>query len=136
MVDAGMLISSNVCTDLEIVSPFKDRSGLLEVPIFLEDGGYLWRKHPLEITQDLKNALLGQGIKVILVHPMHFALNTPHFNYMYDIKQSVSRGEWRSMTKSTLNKLRWKGRGMRNLIIELLELPCSRSSIGSFLQAC
>lgn len=134
MADAGMLISSNVCTDLEIVRPFKDRSGLLEVPIFLEDGGYLWRKHPLEITQGLKDALLGQGTKVILIHPMHFALNTPHFNYMYDIKQSVSRAEWKSMTKSALNKLRWKGRGIRDLLTELLDLPCPRSSIGALLQ--
>ena len=29
-----MLISSNVCTDLEIVTPFKDRFGLWEVPYF------------------------------------------------------------------------------------------------------
>jgi hypothetical protein len=136
MADAGMLISSNVCTDLEIVRPFKDRFGLLEVPIFLEDGGYLWRKHQLEITQGLKDAILGRGTKVILIHPMHFALNTPHFNYMYDIKQSVSRAEWKSMTKSTLDKLRWRGRGIRDLIIEFLEIPCSRSSIGAFLQTC
>jgi len=57
MAEAGMLISSNVCTDLEIVEPFKDRFGLLEVPIFLEDGGYLWRKHPLVMPQAVKDAL-------------------------------------------------------------------------------
>jgi hypothetical protein len=135
MAEAGMLISSNVCTDLEIVSPFKDRFGLLEAPIFLEDGGYLWRKHPLEMTQDLENALLGKGTKVIIIHPMHFALNTPHFAYMCDIKQSISREEWKNMTKNTLDKLRWRERGIRDFLIELLQLPCPRSSLGTFIQA-
>ena len=53
MCERGMLISSNVCTDLEIVPPFKNRHGLLEVPIFMEDGGYLQREHTLEITHPL-----------------------------------------------------------------------------------
>lgn len=122
MVEAGMLLSSNVCTDLEIVTPFRDRFGLIEVPIFLENGGYLWRNHPMKLNQSLQNAILGYGIKVIIIHPMHFALNTPNFSYMYDIKQSVDRVGWKNMTKSTLNKLKWNNDGIRNLIIELLQL--------------
>jgi len=128
--EKGMLISSNVCTDLEIISPFKDRFGLLEVPIFLEDGGYLWRQHSLEINQNLKKIVLGKGVKVIIIHPMHFAINTPNFSYMYNIKRSMSCEKWRCMTKSTLNKLRWKGRGIRNFIIELLETADKTSSLG------
>lgn len=42
LVAAGMKISSNVCTDMDYVPPFRDRFGLTEVPIFLEDGGFLW----------------------------------------------------------------------------------------------
>ncbi|UCM93128.1 MULTISPECIES: hypothetical protein [unclassified Candidatus Tisiphia] len=120
MFEAGMLISSNVCTDLEIITPFKDRFGFLEVPISLEDGGYLWRNHPMQLDERLRNIVLNQATKVITIHPMHFAINTPYFAYMYDIKQSVSREEWKNMTKSTLNKLKWQGYGIRNLIIELL----------------
>ncbi|MFW9872775.1 MAG: hypothetical protein ACFFG0_06690 [Candidatus Thorarchaeota archaeon] len=128
--EKGMMISSNVCTDLEVVSPFKDRFGLLEVPIFLEDGGYLWRQHLLEINQNLKNTMLGEGIKVIIIHPMHFAINTPNFAYMYNIKRSMSREKWKCMTKTTLDKLRWKGIGIRNFIIELLETADNISSLG------
>ncbi len=135
MAEAGMLISSNVCTDLEIVAPFRDRFGLLEVPIFLEDGGYLWRKHPLEINQPLADTILGQGTKVIIIHPMHYALNTPHFAYMYDIKQSMGREEWKNMTKSTLNKHRWKGRGIRDFLVELLHLSPHKSSLGALTAA-
>jgi hypothetical protein len=134
MAEAGMLISSNVCTDLEIVSPFKDRFGLLEVPIFLEDGGYLWREHSLQIDQRLKSIILGTGVKVIIIHPMHFALNTPHFSYMYDIKQSVDRNEWNNMTKNNLNKLCWKGHGIRNFITELLQSVTHTSSLGSLIK--
>ena len=47
MVEAGMKVASNVCTDLEIVPPFIDRLGLIQVPIYFEDGGYLWNCHPL-----------------------------------------------------------------------------------------
>lgn len=133
MAEAGMLISSNVCTDLEIVSPFKDRFGILEVPVFLEDGGYLWRKHSLEMSQTLMKAVLGEGIKVIIIHPMHFSLNTPHFAYMYDIKRSMSREEWKGMTKSALNKHRWRGRGIRDLLVQLLQIAPRTSFLGTLI---
>lgn len=133
MVEAGMLISSNICTDLENVLPFVDRFGILEVPIFLEDGGYLWRKHSLEMNPKLIKACLNHGPKVITIHPMHFALNTPNFEYMYNIKQSLSRKEWANMNKDDLDKLRWNGRGIRDLIVELLQVIPKKSSLGSLL---
>lgn len=133
MAEAGLLISSNVCTDLEIISPFKDRFGLLEVPIFLEDGGYLWQKHPLEIKQPLMEKIVSNEIKVITIHPMHFAINTPHFHYMQDIKKSVNRQSWSTMRKKTLNNLRWPGRGIRDLMIDLLQCSPQTSSLGVLL---
>lgn len=133
MVEAGMLISSNVCTDLEIVPPFKDRFGLLEVPIFLEDGGYLWRNHSLKMTSFLEEKMLEPGVKTIIIHPMHFSLNTPHFSYMYDIKKTINRTEWNNMTEQTLKKLHWKGLGIRNLIVELLQLGSPTDSLGSLI---
>jgi len=135
MAESGMLISSNVCTDLEIVSPFKDRFGFLEVPIFLEDGGYLWCEHSLEMNQELRNIVVGKGAKVITIHPMHFALNTPRFSYRYDIKRSMNRSEWKNMTKNTLNKLCWKDHGIRNFITELLQAASQTSSLGSLIEA-
>lgn len=132
MTEAGMLISSNVCTDLEIVAPFKNRFGLLEIPIFLEDGGYLWSKHPLELSPLLVKSISSQGTKVISIHPMHFCINTPTFDYMYKIKQSMAnRKEWKNMTKHTLNKLRWNGRGIRDLLVELLQIAPQISPLSS-----
>jgi hypothetical protein len=121
MMEAGMVISSNVCTDLEVVLPFKDRLGLLEVPIFLEDGGYLWQKHPLELSEQFVKQMSKPGPKVINIHPMHFCINTPHFDYMYQIKQSMSRSAWNNLSRQDLQQLRWKGRGIRDLIIDLIQ---------------
>lgn len=130
MAGRGMRLSSNVCTDLQQVPPFRDRFGLLEVPIFLEDGGYLWRKHKLEMNPFLEHALACPGIKVIIIHPMHFVINTPHFDYMRSIKQKISREQWQNMELSTLHDLRWKGQGIQSFIKSLLEygLPFRRLS--------
>lgn len=122
MVNVGMKISSNVCTDLEYIRPFKNRYGLIEIPIFLEDGGYLWQRHSLKISSNFKKLFLSEGTKVILIHPMHFAINTPHFDYMYQIKQSTNRNEWKEMAEKTLNQLRWKGLGIRDFLKELIQI--------------
>lgn len=133
MAERGMRLSSNVCTDLEVIPPFKDRFGLLEVPIFLEDGGYLWRKHPLEMNATLEERLASPGIKLIIIHPMHFALNTPHFSYMRQIKQQISREQWQNMDFSTLRPLRWQGLGIRDLIQLMLESGLSYYRLSNFL---
>lgn len=122
MVEAGMLLSSNVCTDLEIIPSFKNRFGLVELPIFIEDGGYLWRNHPLQITKTLEQKIINNKTKTLLIHPMHFAINTPHWQYMNNIKQSVTRGEWQSFTAKKLKQLSWKNRGIRDVVIDIIKL--------------
>lgn len=126
MLEAGMLVSSNVCTFLESISPFENRFGLLEVPVYFEDGGYLWRQSPLIIDQTIKNSLATDIPKVILIHPMHFVINTPNFDYMSHIKNSCDRFDWNNMNKSILDKFRWSKRGIRDFIMELLE-HCSET---------
>lgn len=88
LVVAGMKFSSNICTDMDYVAPFRDRFGLTEIPIFLEDGGFLWNKHSFLVPSSLKKALKSSSPFVILIHPMHFAINTPSFDYMVDIKKN------------------------------------------------
>lgn len=134
MFQKGMLLSSNVCTDLELLPPFKNRHGLLEVPIFMEDGGYLFRNHPLVLTPSLKEKILFPSPKIILIHPMHFAINTPNFSYMKGIKRSFSRNEWQNMGKNTINKLRWGGHGIRKLFEEIFQLQRPTQSLGSLLK--
>ena len=120
LLAAGMQISSNVCTNLEILPPFQDRFGLLEVPIFLEDGGYLWKNHPLEVTPSLALKLGEPMPKVIIIHPMHFALNSPTFDYMLNIKNTHTRHEWQTLSQSSLKQLHFTGRGIRDFIEDLI----------------
>lgn len=128
---AGFRISSNVCTDLEVLPAFADRYGCLEVPIFMEDGGFLFRGHPLAIGGDLARGLERQGRKVIVVHPMHFALNTPHFDYMAAIKRGTSRERWRAFTRRDLDTLRWRSRGIRDLVLEVVRAASVHTTIGA-----
>lgn len=120
MADAGMLVSSNVCTNLELVAPFENRHGMLEIPIFLEDGSYLLNKHPLEPSQFLANKLETTLPKVILIHPMHFVVNTPNFDYMYDIKQSLQREQWNKMSSKELADITHTGQGIRSLLTDII----------------
>lgn len=135
MYDSGMRLSSNVCTDLALVPPFRTRIGLLECPIFLEDGGYLLQKHPLRIEDGLSGLLMAAGLKVLTVHPMHFALNTPSFDFMATIKRSASREEWMAMTAPHIKHLQWGGRGIRDLIVDVLSCGVSTTTLGQVAQA-
>jgi len=130
MAEAGMRLSSNICTNLEVIPPFKERFGLIEVPIFMEDGGYLWHKYPLKMHEQLRQALLMEGTKVLVIHPMHFAVNTPEFDYMVKIKKSMSRKDWKTMSKKTMDRLKWKGLGIREFLESLLEEAPHISSLG------
>jgi hypothetical protein len=134
LAGAGLWISSNVCTDLESVAPFQDRYGATEVPIFMEDGGYLLREHALDGSGRLKASIREPGAKVFVVHPMHFAINTPHFGYMANIKRSMSREAWNHMTPSTLDRLRWKGRGIRDLVVDVINGATEVTTIGAIAQ--
>jgi hypothetical protein len=128
---AGFRISSNVCTDLEVLPRFADRYGCLEVPIFMEDGGFLFRGHPLAIEGRLARGLEQPGTKVVVVHPMHFALNTPHFDYMAAIKRRTTRERWRAMTRRDLDALRWRSRGIRDLVLEVVSAARAHTTLGA-----
>lgn len=119
MFEAGMRYSSNVCADADLVAPFFHRSGLLELPVFVEDGGYLWAGHALDDISHLR--VLASIPKIILIHPMHFVLNTPNFHYMRDIKDSLSRDAWRCLDASELKKRVFAGRGIRDVMLDLIE---------------
>lgn len=128
LVAAGLRISSNVCADLEYVPPFRERCGLVEVPIFLEDGGFLHRGHPLDLHIE------ADGPLVLLIHPMHFAVNTPHFAYMADIKRASSREAWTAMTAETIDSVMWRGRGIRDFVVDMLDGASNFTTIGQLAQ--
>jgi hypothetical protein len=133
MAEAGMQACSNICADLSPIHPFVERNGLLEVPIFFEDGGYLKRGHPMDDLSLLLGHQPTPYARVLVIHPMHFCLNTPNFTFMRRIKDSLSRKQWNELSVDDLSSYACRQRGIRNLIEELLQ--CA-NSFATFSDAC
>jgi hypothetical protein len=117
---AGLKYSSNICTDLQYVKPFFNRVGLLSIPIFMEDGGFLLQKHSLTLDTILKN-LPTSGTIVFLFHPMHLAFNSNNFDTMKMLKQSITIQEYQNITVETITEKRNNSFGVKHLLWELIE---------------
>jgi hypothetical protein len=122
----GFRFVSNHCTRCETnIKPLKHRSGLLSIPIFLEDGGYLIMDPTLNFD-NLIPRLESPGLKVINFHPAHMAFNTPNFAYTRSIKDSFSREIWGNLGLSQLQKLENKEQlGVRKTIQQVIEFASS-----------
>lgn len=120
----GMLFSSNICTDLEYVKPFRNRVGLLEIPIYMEDGGFLFQGHSLDVKAVLANLPSCHNLEdkvtlVFLFHPMHIAFNSSNFATMRQLKQSLSIEEYQNIDFDSINKNRGLKYGINNILEEL-----------------
>lgn len=138
MKQAGMKCASNVCTNLEIIPPFFNRFNLLEIPIFIEDGAYLYNNHPLEMSSLLKKSLVSEGLKTLLIHPMHFVLNSPNWEYMVQIKKKCDRKKWNEMAKTDLLNLKNHEKGIgtlfKSLMEESMDLGIEYTSIKQYME--
>lgn len=131
LFNQGIRYESNLCTMMDITSPFLHRSGMIGFPVFLEDGALLQYDYSLKFV-DTKELYDCGGLKVIDIHPMHFMVNTPYFRYTRDIKDKMSRQEWNAIDKNTLEKLRYRGRGVSDYIKELIDYSKDSQKILSF----
>lgn len=116
----GLKYESNICTAFNLLPPFIHRSGLISFPTFFEDGAYLY--HQLDL--DFKNTeylFSSPGLRVIDLHPMHFAVNTPYFKYMRDIKDRLQPSDWNNLDADNIKKLRFDGLGIKDYIQNLVE---------------
>lgn len=116
----GFRYESNLCTNMDDVEPFIHRSGMVSFPVFLEDGAYIIRNRKLDF-EDVREKFEKKGLKVINIHPMHYALNTPYFSYTREIKDRLSREEWNNLQPDDLSSLSYKGTGIRNFIEDLFQ---------------
>lgn len=122
MTNLGYKYSSNICTDLQYVPPFRTRTGLLEIPIYMEDGGFLYRKHDLSISKVISNVgQVGEGTIVFLFHPMHIAFNSNSYVAMRALKRELSRDQYQNITAPFVNSHRNRGYGVANILEELIE---------------
>jgi hypothetical protein len=112
----GFKFFSNHCTRCESnLRPLVHRSGMVSLPIFLEDGGYLISDPTLNFDA-LIAKLETPGLKIINFHPAHMAINTPRFSYTREIKDRLTREEWNDISVEHLAKLTYDGHGVRDII--------------------
>lgn len=133
LTDRGIKWESNVCTLMDIVPPFLHRSKTISFPIFWEDGAFLYYSENLDFSL-MEKQLKSPGLKVINIHPMHFMLNTPYFSYTREIKDSLSRKEWNSMSEDVINRLSFKGEGIKTYIDKIINIIHKRDIETMFLE--
>ena len=117
----GYKYSSNICTDLVEMQPFKKRNGTIEIPIFFEDGGYL-KYHGVPLIDNFINNLNNKnGVYVFNFHPIHLALNSSDFDFVYSFKNSMDSKKYNNMKIEEVLQYRNTGYGMADFFNELIK---------------
>lgn len=123
--DYGFRYVSNLGTILQRgIRPILHESGLVHFPIYFEDGTHLFNRLSLSMA-DLRARFLSPGIKIISVHPMNYVINTPEIAYMRNIKDTLTRDEYNLMSHEEIDRRRHRGRGISDLVDEIIELAQS-----------
>lgn len=95
-------------------------SGLINFPVFFEDGTHLYNELDLDF-KSYEHLFLTPGIKIISFHPMNFVFNSPTIKFMRSIKDSLSREEYNNITKEIINEKRNSEMGIGNTVVDIIE---------------
>jgi len=107
------------------IKPILHESGLINFPVFFEDGTHLYNELDLKIMR-YSNWLLSPGIKIISFHPMNFVFNSPKISFMRNIKDSMSRTEYINISDETINKYSNTKLGIKDSVLEIVEFVKSK----------
>ncbi len=110
-----MKFDSNLCLYLQVVPPLNHWSGLVRYPVFWEeDVHWTMDGHSWDFTK-YESAFWQTGIRVINVHPVNIALNTPHAEFYNSIPVKPS-----DLTRDDIERYRHTGPGSRSFLTEML----------------
>ena len=116
----GFLYSSNSITVLGTeIKPLLHESQLIEFPIFLEDGTFLYNDLGLEINSYLKY-FETPGLKIISFHPMNIVFNTPYIQWMRQIKDSMTKESFNVIDNEFIEKTKNNKQGIANILSEII----------------
>jgi hypothetical protein len=117
----GFNYCSNYITILQSgIRPVLHESGLINFPVFFEDGTHLYNNLNLNFKHYIKS-FISPGIKIISFHPMNFILNSPTLYFMRKIKDSMSREEYNNISEEQILKLQNKEIGIGCTVIDIIE---------------
>lgn len=101
--------------------PMYHESGLINFPIFFEDGTHLYNKFDLNFST-YEKFFCQSGLKIISFHPMNFIFNSPSLSFMRNIKDSMSREEFNTIGVDEIANMKNKfQKGIGDFVIEIIE---------------
>ena len=113
--------SNTITTLAPRITPFWLESGLLQIPVFFEEGSFLYNRLGLSIRPYL-DYFKAPGLKVISFHPINMAFNTPCVPWMRQIKDSMSREEFNHISEEMIEEKRNREKGAFDLVLEIIDL--------------
>ncbi len=102
------------------IRPILHESGLINYPVFFEDGTHLYNKLDINFKRYL-DMFEKPGIKVISFHPMNFVFNSSSISFMRNIKDTLTREEYNNISATTISKLKNKNTGIKDTVIDIIE---------------
>lgn len=113
--------SNTITTLTPRITPYWLESKLLQIPVFFEEGSFLYNKLGLSI-QPYRKYFTAPGLKVISFHPINMAFNTPEIAWMRQIKDSLTREEFNHIDAEMIEQRRNRERGAFDLVTEIIDL--------------
>jgi len=101
------------------IRPILHESGLINFPVFFEDGTHLYNQLDFNFRNYIDLFTL-PGIKIISFHPMNFVFNSPSLSFMRSIKDSLTREEYQNISAETIAKHKHNEIGIRNTMLEMV----------------
>ncbi|NLK15329.1 MAG: hypothetical protein GX311_02930 [Bacteroidales bacterium] len=112
---------SNMGTIMQsYIRPILHESGLINIPVFFEDGTHLYNQLDLDFKKYL-DLFVTPGIKIISFHPMNLVFNSPNISFMRQIKDTLTREEFNNITFDTISKLKNREVGIGQTIIDIVK---------------
>jgi len=103
------------------VKPILHESGLVNYPVFFEDGTHLYNDLDLNVDH-YDQYIKSPGIKILSFHPMNFVFNSPSYLYMRGIKDSLTREQFNNIDEQTIERLANKSKGIRDFIFDMIDM--------------
>jgi SAM-dependent methyltransferase len=111
----GFKYDSNLATFFEEnLGPIRHATGIMRLPVFWEDDIH-WNQGGKWDLDAYYDRFLSPGLKIINVHPLHFALNTPTDEFYQKFRKDVGK-----LSKDEIVQFRNKGKGVRTFVSELI----------------
>lgn len=113
-------LSNSINTLAPQIKPQIHESTLLEFPIFLEDGTFMFQNLGFSI-QPYEKLFASPGLKIISFHPMNIVFNTPEIKWMRNIKDAFSREDFNHIDAKFIKQNRNNQQGICNTIMDIIE---------------